>query len=47
MELAKNEGIGSNLNVDPKLVIQDENKSLQDGAIVPWSKSTSLIMLKL
>jgi len=36
------EGIGSNLNVDPKLVIQDENKSLQDGAIVPWSKSTSL-----
>ncbi len=36
------EGIGSNLNVDPKLVIQDESKSLQDGAIVPWSKSTSL-----
>ncbi len=36
------EGIGSNLNIDPKLVIQDENKSLQDGAIVPWSKSTSL-----
>ena len=36
------EGIGSNLNVDPKLVIQDENKSLRDGAIVPWSKSTSL-----
>ncbi len=35
------EGIGSNLNVDPKLVVQDENKSLQDGAIVPWSKSTS------
>ncbi len=36
------EGIGSNLNVDPKLVIQDDNKSLQDGAIVPWSKSSSL-----
>ena len=36
------EGIGSNLNVDPKLVVQDENISLQDGAIVPWSKSTSL-----
>ncbi len=36
------EGIGSNLNVDPKLVIQDENKSLQNGAIVPWSKSSSL-----
>ncbi len=36
------EGIGSNLNVDPNLVIPDENKSLQDGAILPWSKSTSL-----
>ena len=36
------EGIGSNLNVDPKLVVQDESKSLQDGAIVPWSKSSSL-----
>ena len=37
------EGIGSNLNVDPKLVVPDENKSLQDGAIVPWAKSTSLL----
>ena len=36
------EGIGSNLNVDPKLVIPDENMSLQDGAIVPWSKSSSM-----
>ncbi len=36
------EGIGSNLNVDTKLVIPDESKSLQDGAILPWSKSTSL-----
>ncbi len=36
------EGIGSNLNVDPKLVVQDDSKSLQDGAIVPWSKSSSL-----
>ena len=36
------EGIGSNLNVDPKLVIPDDKKSLQDGAIAPWSKSTSL-----
>ena len=36
------EGIGSNLNVDPGLVIPDINKSLEDGAIVPWSKSTSL-----
>ncbi len=36
------EGIGSNLNVDPKLVIPDENKSIQDGAVLPWSKSSSM-----
>ena len=30
------------LNVDPNLVITDTKKSLQDGAIEPWSKSTSL-----
>ena len=36
------EGIGHNLNVDPNLVVSDTKKSLQDGAIEPWSKSTSL-----
>ena len=36
------EGIGNNLNVDPNLVISDNKKSLQDGAIEPWSKSTTL-----
>ena len=36
------EGIGSNLNVDPGLVVADNTKSIQDGAIIPWSKSTSL-----
>ncbi|MDC3127726.1 excinuclease ABC subunit UvrA [Candidatus Pelagibacter bacterium] len=36
------EGIGHNLNVDPNLVISDPKKSLQDGAVEPWSKSTSL-----
>ncbi len=36
------EGIGHNLNVDPVLVVPDIKKSLQDGAIAPWSKSTSL-----
>ena len=36
------EGIGHNLNVDPNLVIPDSKKSLQDGAIEPWSKSTSM-----
>ncbi len=36
------EGIGHNLNVDPNLVISDKNKSLSDGAIEPWAKSTSM-----
>jgi excinuclease ABC subunit A len=36
------EGIGHNLNVDPSLVVPDTKKSLQDGAIEPWAKSTSL-----
>ncbi len=36
------EGIGIKLNVDPNLVIPDERKSLADGAIEPWSKSTTL-----
>ena len=36
------EGIGHNLNVDPNLVVPDTKLSLQDGAISPWSKSTSL-----
>ena len=36
------EGIGHNLNVDPNLVVSDPKKSLQDGVIEPWAKSTSL-----
>ena len=36
------EGIGVKLNVDPKLVIPDEKKSISDGAIEPWAKSTTL-----
>jgi excinuclease ABC subunit A len=36
------EGIGIKLNVDPNLVIPDERKSLADGAIDPWAKSTTL-----
>ena len=34
------EGIGIKLNVDPKLVVPNEKKSIADGAIEPWSKST-------
>ncbi len=36
------EGIGHNLNIDPNLVVTDKNKSLADGVIEPWAKSTSL-----
>ena len=36
------EGIGIKLNVDPNLVVPDDRKSIADGAIEPWSKSTTL-----
>ena len=36
------EGLGVDLYVDSKLVIPDERKSLIDGAIKPWAKSTNL-----
>ena len=36
------EGIGVNLNVDPELVVPNNKKTLAEGAIEPWSKSTTL-----
>ena len=36
------EGIGIKLNVDPNLVVPDDKKSIADGAIEPWAKSTTL-----
>ena len=36
------EGIGIKLNVDPNLVIPNVKKTIADGAIEPWSKSSSL-----
>ena len=39
---AECEGIGIKLNVDPKLVVPDDKKSIADGAIEPWAKSTTL-----
>ena len=36
------EGIGIKLNVDPNLVIPNDKKTIADGAVEPWSKSTSL-----
>ena len=39
---AECEGIGIKLNVDPNLVIPDDKKTIADGAIEPWAKSTTL-----
>ena len=39
---AECEGIGIKLNVDPNLVVPDDKKSIADGAIEPWAKSTTL-----
>ena len=35
------DGLGVDLYVDPKLVVPDENKTVADGCIKPWSNSTS------
>ena len=34
-------GIGSRLEVDPDLVIPDEDASLADGAVAPWAQTSS------
>ena len=39
---AECEGIGIKLNVDPNLVVPDERKTIAEGAIEPWAKSTTL-----
>ncbi len=36
------EGIGIKLNVDPNLVVPNQKKSISDGAIEPWSKTSTL-----
>ncbi len=36
------EGIGIKLNVDPNLVIPNDKKSIINGAIEPWAKTTTL-----
>ncbi|CAG6393908.1 excinuclease ABC subunit UvrA [Streptomyces cocklensis] len=34
-------GIGSRMEVDPELIVPDEQKSLQEGAIAPWTGGMS------
>ena len=35
------DGLGEQLKIDPDLIVPEHDKSLQDGAIAPWAKSTS------
>src|SRR3954447_19520123 len=35
------DGLGSEMTVDPMLIVPDESLSLRKGAIAPWAKSTS------
>ncbi|HEX2958408.1 MAG TPA: excinuclease ABC subunit UvrA [Chitinispirillaceae bacterium] len=34
-------GLGIQLDIDPKLCVPDETKSIQDGAIVPWNGAST------
>jgi excinuclease ABC subunit A len=34
-------GIGTRLEVDPELIVPDDEKSLADGAVAPWASGTS------
>jgi excinuclease ABC subunit A len=34
-------GLGARIEIDPRLVIPDRNKSLREGAVVPWTKNLS------
>ena len=40
-------GLGHNAEFDPKLVIPDPNKSLTEGAILPWAKTTNIYYKQL
>ncbi len=35
------DGLGTTMVIDPDLVVPDESKSLYDGAVAPWAKSSS------
>ncbi|HSW09659.1 MAG TPA: excinuclease ABC subunit UvrA [Bacillota bacterium] len=34
-------GLGTRMEIDPELIIPDRSRSLDDGAVVPWSRGTS------
>ncbi|ALN73331.1 excinuclease ABC subunit UvrA [Aureimonas sp. AU20] len=35
------DGLGAQQQIDPKLIVPDESRTLKNGAISPWAKSTS------
>ena len=35
------DGLGERMKVDPELIIPEKDKSLEDGAVAPWAKSSS------
>ena len=40
------DGLGTKMEIDPDLVIPDESLSLQNGAVAPWSRTTSAYYLQ-
>ncbi|MCC9622807.1 excinuclease ABC subunit UvrA [Thalassospira sp. MA62] len=40
------DGLGTQMEFDPMLVVPDESKTLEDGAVAPWASSTSKYYLQ-
>ncbi len=40
------DGLGTQMEFDPELVVPDEGKSLDDGAVAPWASTTSKYYLQ-
>jgi excinuclease ABC subunit A len=40
------DGLGTKMEIDPELVIPDQSLSLQNGAVAPWSRTTSAYYLQ-
>ena len=39
-------GIGTRMEVDPELVVPDDEKSLDEGAIAPWSNAPASLLMR-
>lgn len=38
----KCDGLGTNMEIDPDLIVPDKKRSMKDGAIAPWGKKNSI-----